>query len=100
MTTKALMDVRRLSRVVCAYQNKEQARTVTMTSLISPNSLMPAAPEPSAAPTLAPGANSSANGTLPSHLTQIKVLESSITQSGKASTSFQGNAARVCCRGL
>ena len=36
---------------------------------------MPAAPEPSAAPTLAPGANSSANGTLPSHLTQIKVKQ-------------------------
>ena len=38
MTTKALINVRTLSRVVCAYQNKEQARTVTMTSLILPNS--------------------------------------------------------------
>ena len=47
---------------------------MTMTSLSSPKLLMAAAPEPSAAPTLAPGANSSANGTLPSHLTQIKVL--------------------------
>ena len=54
------------------------------------NSLMPAAPEPSAAPTLAPGANSSANGTSPSHLTQIKVLKALSHNLAKCLQLFRG----------